>query len=108
MPRGVYDRKKKRTAKKVQAWSFATTVPTEGIDYILRKAEFDELADAVCELFEPGVKADILQHIIQGRIDRMVYPPEQLLTELGERIQSFAPQPETENPENAETGSDAA
>ena len=119
MPRGK--------PKKVPVWTFETHVPTEGIDYLIRQAAADELADAVCALFEDGVKTDIFAHIIQARIDRMVYPPEQLLSELGERLQSFAPQPgaadlppghqpkvadmrfdHMENPEHAITGTDPA
>jgi hypothetical protein len=95
MPRGK--------KSKPPAWTFEMKVPTGGIDFLIRKADQDELASAICEPFNDGVKTDILAYVFQHRVDSLIYPPDKLLTELGERIQSFAPQP-MENPDNAETG----
>lgn len=112
MPRGVYDRSKRKerepAADKPQVFGFENTITIDGIDHLLLQAEADELAGAVISLLAPQLRADLLASIMQSRLNRLFEPPANL-PELAERLQSFAPPPQpTENPDNAEAGLDPA
>ena len=110
MPRGVYDRTKAgaRKPKEPQAWDLQTTVSSEGVDYLILHAERDELAEVICHLLDAQTKANAVAEILQRRVDRLLKAPSDIAA-IGEQLRSFGPpQPSTEDPNHAQTGTDPA
>jgi len=112
MPRGVYDRTKRKEREPAedapQEFGFENTITLDGIDHLLHQADADELALAIITEIEPQLRANILASIMQARLNRILEAPPNI-AQIGEQLRTFGPpQPLTENPEHAQTGTDPA